>query len=37
MMDRAIEELGDVSRVEHRSNSIEGRRLLAMLEPDVPD
>jgi len=37
MMDRAIEKLGDVARVEHRSNSIEGRRLLAMLEPDVPD
>ena len=36
MMDRAIEELDDVSRVEHRSNSIEGRRLLAMLEPDAP-
>lgn len=34
MMDKMIDELGDVARVEHRSNSIEGRRLLAMLEPD---
>lgn len=34
MMDRMIETLSDLAHVEHRSNSIEGRRLLAMLEPD---
>jgi hypothetical protein len=29
-----IEATDDVARVEHRSNTIEGRRLVAILEPD---
>jgi len=33
-LDRMIEATDDVARVEHRSNTIEGRRLVAILEPD---
>lgn len=34
-LDRMIEATDDVARVEHRSNTIEGRRLVAILEPDA--
>lgn len=33
-LDRMIEGMEDLARVEHRSDSIEGRRLVAILEPD---
>jgi translation initiation factor IF-3 len=32
-LDKMIEATSDLARVEHRSNSIEGRRLIAILEP----
>ena len=35
MMDQMIEATKDIASVEHRSDRIEGRRLLAMLEPDL--
>lgn len=35
MMDQMIEATGDVAKVEHRSRNVEGRRLVAMLEPDI--
>ena len=34
MLDKMLDATQDVARVEHRSNSIEGRRLVAILEPD---
>jgi translation initiation factor IF-3 len=34
MLDQMIEATSDIARVEQRSNNIEGRRLIAMLEPD---
>ncbi len=33
-LDRMIEAVSDIARVEQRSNNIEGRRLFALLEPD---
>lgn len=35
MMDQMLEATADIARVEQRSNRIEGRRLVAMLEPDL--
>lgn len=35
MMDQMLEATEDIARVEHRSDRIEGRRLMAMLEPDT--
>lgn len=35
MMDQMIEATEDIARVESRSNRVEGRRLIAMLEPDT--
>lgn len=35
MMDQMIEATKDIAAVEHRSDRVEGRRLLAMLEPDL--
>lgn len=35
MMDQMIEATDDIASVEHRANRIEGRRLQAMLEPDL--
>ena len=32
-LDRIIEETSDIARVEQRSNRVEGRRLVAVLEP----
>lgn len=32
-LDRMIEEVGDIARVEHRTRNVEGRRLIAVLEP----
>jgi translation initiation factor IF-3 len=34
-LDRMLEATSDISKVEQRSNSIEGRRLIALLEPDL--
>jgi len=34
-LDRMLEATADISRVEQRSNNIEGRRLVALLEPDL--
>ena len=34
-LDRMIEATNDIAKVEQRSNSIEGRRLIAILEPQV--
>lgn len=33
-LDKMIEAMSDVAEVEHRSRNIEGRRLIAILEPD---
>ncbi len=35
MMDQMIEATADVAKLEHRSKQVEGRRLVAMLEPDT--
>jgi translation initiation factor IF-3 len=35
-LDRMLEATSDISKVEQRSNNIEGRRLVALLEPDLP-
>ena len=35
MMDQMIEATEDIANVDHRSNRVEGRRLVAMLEPDL--
>ena len=34
-LDRMLEATSDISKVEQRSNNIEGRRLVALLEPDL--
>lgn len=34
-LDRMLEATSDISKVEQRSNNIEGRRLIALLEPDL--
>lgn len=34
-LDRMIEATGDLARVEHRTRNIEGRRLIAILEPSA--
>lgn len=34
-LDKMIEATGDIARVEQRSNNIEGRRLIAILEPQA--
>lgn len=34
-LDRMIEATSDISRVEHRTRNVEGRRLLALLEPSL--
>jgi translation initiation factor IF-3 len=33
MLDQMLDATGDVAKVEHRSRNVEGRRLIAMLEP----
>ena len=35
-LDRMLEATSDISKVEQRSNNIEGRRLVALLEPNLP-
>jgi translation initiation factor IF-3 len=35
-LDRMLEATSDISKVEQRSNNIEGRRLIALLEPNLP-
>ncbi len=35
MLDQMLDATRDVSKVEHRSDRVEGRRLVAMLEPDT--
>jgi len=35
-LDRMLEATADISKVEQRSNNIEGRRLIALLEPNLP-
>lgn len=35
MLDQMLEATSDVAKVEHRSDRVEGRRLTAMLEPDI--
>lgn len=34
-LDRMLEATSDIAKVEQRSNNIEGRRLIALLEPDL--
>ena len=35
-LDRMLEAMSDLAKVEQRSNNVEGRRLVAILEPSAP-